>query len=220
MLSERARSSEGARGFDRRLAILSAAAAGCYGLGAIGWALMPILARELPHLLILINPTTGILVLVSARVGLVPFLLLAVLRRVAFHIVFYLLGAWYGADAVGWVERRSGRATRLVEFVERVFARVRWPVLLLAPGPIPSVLAGAGRMPRAQFLVFDIAGTLLGVLVARFAADLAADPLGTALRFSDRHAGLLTVLCVAGTASWLLVRWWRGRNGGVQAGDR
>jgi membrane protein DedA with SNARE-associated domain len=217
MLGERIQSNGSARPFDRRLAILSAAAASCYGSGALGLALLPLLAREVPHLLILLNPTTGVLLLVSARVGLVPFILLAVLRRLAFHIVFFLLGEWYGADAVAWVERRSGgRAARLVALVEGIFARVRWPVLLLAPGPLPSVLAGAGRMPRGQFLAFDLAGTLLGVLVARFAADIAADPLGAALRFSDQHAGLLTALCVAATMSWLLARWWRGRHGGAQ----
>lgn len=220
MLSGRTGHNPSGRGFDRRLAILSAAAAACYGIGAIGLALLPLLARELPHLLILLNPTTGVLLLVSARVGLVPFLVLAVLRRGAFHVIFFLLGEWYGANAVRWMERRSGRATRMVKFVERVFARVRWPVLILAPGPLPSVLAGAGRMPRWQFLAFDLAGTLLGVLVARFAAELAADPLGTVLRFSDEHAVLLTALCVVATATWLLVRRWRVRAAAMRLGAR
>jgi membrane protein DedA with SNARE-associated domain len=220
MLGQQSTSERGTRPFDRRLALLTGAVAACYGVGAIGLALLPLLARELPHLLILLNPTTGVLVLVSARVGLVPFIALAVLRRIAFHIVFFLLGEWYGADAVRWVEGRSGRASRFVALVERLFARVRWLVLLLAPGPLPSVLAGAGRMPRARFLALDLAGTLLGVLVARFAADIAADPLGSALRFSDDHAGLLTVLCVAGTATWLLVRSLRARATITQPGNR
>jgi membrane protein DedA with SNARE-associated domain len=196
------------------------AIASFYGVGLVGLALLPLLARELPHLLILLNPTTGVLLVVSARVELIPFLALAVLRRMAFHVLFFLLGEWYGESAVRWVEGRSGRTSQFVAFVERAFARLRWPVILLAAGPLPSVLAGAGRMRRAHFLAIDLAGTLLSVLVVRYAADVAADPLGAALRFSDRHAGLLTTLGIAATVTWLLIRWWRGRFGGAPVGDR
>ena len=218
MLTERTGSGRGARTFDRRLAVLSAALAAFYGVGFIALALLPLLARDLPLLLVLLNPTTSVALLVSARVGLVPFVVLVTLRRVASHLVYFLLGEGYGEGAVRWVERRSGRAIRLVRIVERVFARVRWPVILFWPGPLPSVLAGAGGMRRASFVAIDLAGTLLGVLIIRFAADVAADPLGAALRFSDRHAGLLTALCAAATATWLLVRWRRGRANGAKPG--
>jgi hypothetical protein len=216
MLVEQSGTEAGARAFDRRLAIISTAIGVFYSVGLLGLALLPLLAREWPHLLILLNPTTGALLLVSTRVGLIPFLVLATLRRMIFHALFFLLGEGYRTTAVRWMERRSGRATRLVQFIERVFARVRWPVLLLAPGALPSVLAGAGRMRRAQFVALDFAGTLGGVLLTRYAADLAADPLGAALHFSDRHAGLLTAISVAATAAWVLVRWWRGRSGDVR----
>lgn len=201
----------GARLIDRRLAFASAAIAACYGLGFLGLALLPLLARDRPHLLILLNPTTAVLLLVSARLDLASFLALATLRRVAFHVVFFLLGAWYGRTAVRWVEGRSGRASRFVAFIERAFVRLRWPVILIWPGPLPSVLAGAGQMKFAHFLALDLVGTVLSVLIARYAAGVAADPLGTALRFSDAHAVPLTIASVAATAIWLLVRWWRAR---------
>lgn len=205
----------GAAAIDRRLVVLSAAIALCYGLGALGLAFLPLLARDWPRVLILLNPTTAVLLLVSARLDLASFLALATLRRVAFHIVFFLLGLWYGRAAVRWVEGRGGRASRAVALIERLFARVRWPVILLWAGPLPSVLAGAGRMPRGRFLALDIGGTILSILVVRFAADVAADPLGAALRFSDEHAVPLTAITGAAVAIWLLVRWWRGRGAGV-----
>jgi membrane protein DedA with SNARE-associated domain len=220
MLIEQPGSDASGRPFDRRLAVVSTAIASVYGVSLIALALLPLLAREVPHLLILLNPATGVLLVVSARVGLIPFVALAVLRRVALHALFFLLGEWYGENAVRWVEHRSGRTTRMVALVKRIFARVRWPVILVAAGPLPSVLAGAGRMPRAHFLAIDVAGTLLSVLVARYAADVAADPLGAALRFSDRHAGLLTAICATATATWLLFRWWRGPIGGTSVGAR
>jgi membrane protein DedA with SNARE-associated domain len=205
---------------DRRLAVVTTAIASIYGISLVSVALLPLLAREVPHLLILLNPATGVLLVVSARVGLIPFLALAVLRRVLLHILFFLLGEWYGESAVRWVEGRSGRTSQFVTYVERAFARLSWPVILLAAGPLPSVLAGAGGMRRAHFLAIDLTGTVLSVLVARYAADIVADPLGAALRFSDRHAGLLTALCVAATGTWLLIRWWRGRFGGTPVGEQ
>lgn len=195
---------------DRRLFAISATIALFYGLGFLGLALLPLLARDRPRLLILLNPTTTVLLLVSARVDLASFLALATLRRLAFHLVFFSLGRWYGRAAVAWVERRGDRASRLVALVERAFARARWAVLLAAPGALPGVLAGAGRMGRARFLALDLAGTVISVLLARYAADIAADPLRAALRFSDEHTRPLTALAVAAVLVWLLLRWRRG----------
>lgn len=192
---------------DRRLVAISVAVVATYSLGFLGLALLPLLARDRPRLLIALNPTTSILLLVSARVDLASFVAVAAARRVILHILCYLLGHWYGQAAVRWVEGRGGRATRLVGLLERAFARVRWLVVMVMPGPVPSVLAGAGRMGIAPFLALDIAGTLGSILLARYAAGVMADPLGAALRFSDDHAVSLTILCVAATTTWLALRW-------------
>ena len=40
----------------------------------------------------------------------------------------------------------------------------------------------------------------------------------TALRFSDQHAGLLTVICASATTIWLLIRWRRNRASGAKTG--
>src|SRR4051794_14423669 len=192
---------------DRRLIIAWGAVGAGYGRGTLGLAFLPLLARDQPRLLILLNPTTAVLLLVSARIDLASFLTLAILRRVAFHILFFLLGTWYGRVAVRWVETRSGRATRLVAYIERAFARMHWPVLLLWPGPFPAVLAGAAGMGRWRFLALALTGTVLAVLFVRFAAGVAADPLGPALLFSDRHTGPLTIICLI-AATWPLLRWW------------
>ena len=207
-----------APGFPRRLANLSTAIAAFYGLGLLSWALLPLLIRDLPLLLVLMNPATGVLVLVSERIPLIPFVALATVRRVIFHLLFYALGAGYGARAVGWLEERSGGAIGMVRLVEQVFVRVRWPIILLFPGALPSVLAGAVRMPLAHFLAVDLAGTVGSILVVRYAAEVAADPIGALLRFSDQHAVLLTAICVGATALWLLVRWRRGRAAGANMG--
>lgn len=205
-----------APGSTRRLAILSTAIATFYGLGLLSWAVLPLLIRDLPLLLVLMNPATGILVLVSERIPLLPFVALATVRRVIFHLLFYTLGLDYGPSAVEWLERRSGGTIEMVRLIERIFLRVRWPVILFFPGALPSVLAGSVRMRLAHFLAVDLAGTIGSILVVRYAAEVASDPIGALLRFSDQHAVPLTAICVGATTIWLLVRWRRGRTGGAK----
>lgn len=218
MTADQEQASDDAPRFSRGLAFLSAAIAAFYATGILGLALLPILARDLPVLLLLLNPSTGVLLVISERVDLATFLILATTRRIALHILFFLLGEWYGASAVRWVEQRVGGTQATVEFIEQLFARVRWPVIFFFPGPLPSVLAGSAQMRRLPFLAVDIAGTVGSLLVIRFAADIAADPIGSALRFSDQNAGVLTIICASATIVWLLVRWRRNRASGAKTG--
>ncbi len=198
----------GARINARRGLLATAVLASFYLMGFVGVAFLPLLAREAPTLLAFLNPTTGVLLLVSARIDPVPFVVIGTLRRFASHLLFFLLGAWYG-----------DRAVRFVRLVERLFARLVWLIVLVSPGPLPSVLAGAARMRRAVFVAFDLTGALIAILIVRCAAAVASDPLGVVLRFSDRHAVPLTALCAAATGLWLLLRWMRGRTLGATMTD-
>ncbi len=209
----------GARINARRGLLATAVLASFYLMGFVGVAFLPLLAREAPTLLAFLNPTTGVLLLVSARIDPVPFVVIGTLRRFASHLLFFLLGAWYGDRAVRWVAGRGGRAVRFVRLVERLFARLGWLIVLVSPGPLPSVLAGAARMRRAVFVAFDLTGALIAILIVRCAAAVASDPLGVVLRFSDRHAVPLTALCAAATGLWLLLRWMRGRTLGATMTD-
>jgi len=197
---------------DRRLVILSAIIAALYGAGLLGLALAPILTREQPILLLLLNPTTTILLLVSGRVELVWLIALVAARRFLVHIVFYLLGWWYAEAAIEWVVGRSTDAEAIVGRAERIFHRIGWLAVLIWPGPFPSVLSGASRMPWPLFVAIDLVGTVASITLTRYAASLAANPLDIALRFIDANAEALTIICVAAVILWLGIRWLQGRN--------
>lgn len=203
---------------DRRLTLLLGLAAGFYLLGFLGLALLPILTRDGPLLLILINPTSSVLFLVSARVELVPFVVVATLRRFVAHIVFFLLGRWYAERAIAWIEERSGGSLPMVRVVERSFARVGWLLIAVWPGPIPSVLAGAGRWHPALFFALDLAAVAAAVLIARLAAEAAASPLDVVLRFIDQNAEWLTVILVIAVIAWLVIRRLRERGKVAEGG--
>ncbi len=80
MIADRVRGALGALQRDRRLVLLSAGVAAIYGLGLLGLALLPLLARDHPLLLIALNPTTSVLLLVSGRVATAPFVAVALVR--------------------------------------------------------------------------------------------------------------------------------------------
>lgn len=219
-MEERARDSA-ARGWwrlpfgghtDRRLIILSTIIAAFYGLGMLGLALSPILTRDQPELLLLLNPTTTVLLLVSGRVGLVPLLALVASRRFIVHVVFFLLGWWYADAAIRWMTGRNTDAEAFVGQVERLFRRIGWLAILIWPGPFPSVLAGASRMPWPLFIAIDLTGTIASILLTRYAASIAANPLDVILRYIDANAELLTIICIAAVVLWLAIRWFQTRR--------
>jgi len=197
---------------DHRLVILSAIIAALYGAGLLGLALAPILTREQPIILLLLNPTTTILLLVGGRVELPLLVALVTARRFLVHIVFYLLGWWYAEAAINWMVGRSTDAEAIVGQAERIFRRIGWLAVLIWPGPFPSVLSGASRMPWPLFVAIDLVGTVASILLTRYAASLAANPLDIVLGFIDANAEVLTIICVVTVALWLGIRWLQGRN--------
>jgi membrane protein DedA with SNARE-associated domain len=197
---------------DRRLIILSAIIAVLYGLGMVGLALTPILTREQPILLLLLNPTTTILLLVSGRIGLPLLVALVTARRFLVHIVFYLLGWWYAEAAIAWMIGRGTDTDAIIGQAERIFRRIGWLAVLIWPGPFPSVLSGTSRMIWPLFVAIDLTGTVASILITRYAASLAANPLDIVLGFIDANAEVLTIICVVAVVLWLGIRWLQGRN--------
>lgn len=209
---------------ERRLVVVGGALILSYIGGLIGLALLPILASEQPLLLLFLHPVSGTLFLIGPKFDPVLFIPLVTARRLVSHILFYLLGSWYGERAIRWTARRGGEAGGMVALVERLFARLGRAIVLFFPGPFPSVLAGTTRMRWQLFLALDLLGTVVSVAIVRAAASAAAGPLATALRFIDQNSRWLTVITIIATVAWLSLRGMRAgtREGGAreEEGDR
>ena len=160
-------------------------------------------------MLLLIYPVSGALFLIAPRFDPVLFVVLATTRRAILHILFYLLGRWYGERAVAWTTRRGGEAGGWVALIERLFGRVGWLIVAIFPGPFPSVLAGTTRMRWPLFLALDLLGTIVSVALVRVAASAASGPLATALRFIDANSRWLTVGTIVATVAWVSLQGWR-----------
>jgi membrane protein DedA with SNARE-associated domain len=163
-------------------------------LGLLATAFTPALATHHPLLLIALDARNRFLVL-ARRVDVVPFVIVAVLRRTLSDPLFYLLGRFYGEGAVRWLQKKGGGGD-LVVITEKLFKRAGYPMVFLFPGAIVCALAGQTGMSPAGFLVANIAGTLTSVLLVRRFSGAIASPVDGILRFFNRHLVATTAVSV------------------------
>jgi membrane protein DedA with SNARE-associated domain len=191
-----------------------------FTMNAVARAFGPLLLRDAPLLLLALQPDNVQLLLVSGKVGLLPFVAVATARRFSGEMVYYLLGRWYGARALRLLTRWTGGGDRLLARLGRLPWWARDLAVLLLPHPPLLALAGMAGMPPRRYALTKLVGTLASVLVARLAADAAAGPLGTAAAWIEANAGRLTLVFVAVTAAALLLAWYRGRDAAPTGTER
>ncbi|MGH9179193.1 MAG: DedA family protein [Acidimicrobiales bacterium] len=166
-----------------------------FGTAAAGNALFPALVNGHPLVLLGLNATTRHLVATSTSVDVVPYVAVALARRLAEDPLLYLLGRWHGDAAVDWMSRRLGGG-RLLRTARRRFRLWGAPLVFFFPGGVVCVLAGAAGMPAWLFLVLNVAGTLVTILLLRSAGEQVAGPLTSALDFVGDNVLTLTVASV------------------------
>ena len=177
----------------RALVLLVAPIVLVSSLGLLATAFTPALATHHPLLLITLDARNRFLVL-ARHVDLVPFVVVAVLRRSLSDPLFYLLGRLYGEGAVRWLEKKAGGG-ELVVLTEKLFKRAAYPMVFLFPGAIVCALAGQTGMPPVGFVAANLAGTLASVLVLRRFSATIASPVDALLGFFNRH--LVATTCAS-----------------------
>ncbi len=176
-----------------------------FGTAALGNALFPLLVNDRPLLLLALNATTRHLVATSTSVDVVPYVAVALTRRLIEDPFLYLLGRRYGEGAVEWMGRKLG-AGRLLRAGQRNFRF--WGIVLVFffPGGVVCVLAGASGMPVWLFLTLNVLGTLVTIALLRSAGEGVAGPLTYVLDFVGDNVVSLTVLSVVITVVALIRR--------------
>ena len=162
--------------------------------GTIATAFTPTLATQHPLLLIVLDARNRMLVL-AREVDLVPFVLVAVLRRSLSDPLFYLLGRLYGDRAIRWLEKKGGGGP-LVTLAEGWFPKASYLMVFLFPGAIVCALAGATKMRPLAFAACNVAGTLASVAAVRIFSDTISSPVEALLGFFDRNLVLTTSITV------------------------
>jgi membrane protein DedA with SNARE-associated domain len=180
-------------------------------IGTVGNAIHPALLKRHPMWLVAMEPRTRYLLLVANRgVAFVPYVIVAVIRKLASDPLFFLLGFLYGDNAVKWVEQRFDNNSGIVRRIERLFRRAAPVMVFFFPGPLVCVLAGATGMRIRTFAFFNVVGTFVAVVFYYRLAESIKGPLDAINNFYSRYFKWLLVLSIGLTLYWL---WDQRRKG-------
>jgi membrane protein DedA with SNARE-associated domain len=192
-----------------------------FALTAVTAAFSPWLLVHSPLGLMVLSPDSRHLVLAAPSLSLGVFLVAGVGRRGFSLSVTYLLAGIYGPAAVAWAQERSPRAAGYVRFVERLFAKVGPPLLVLLPTYSVSAVAGvAGTRPAVFFGASTLGQVLWLGALHRFGDVLSVwtEPL---VAWLSENLWESTAVCVALVVVWQAVAYMkrRRRTGGALPAD-
>jgi membrane protein DedA with SNARE-associated domain len=162
----------------------------------VATAFLPSLIANHPAWLIGLDPRTRNLVLVATKLSLQTYFLLAVVRRMIPHPLWFMVGRWYGDAGVRWIEKRSPDIGALVATLERWFPRFGWLICLLYPHPLVCVLAGASSMSFLAFMLYTLVGVIFFVWTSRVFGDILHGPVSAITNFASDYKWPLTALSI------------------------
>jgi hypothetical protein len=169
----------------------------------IGNALAPTLLIDEPALLLLLAPRLRWLLLSSPNLEAVAFYGIPFVRAAGVLSLYFFFGMRYGETALQWMEDRAGRRSmRPLRWSERQFHKARWPLIILFPGTLAALFAGADRMRYASFITVVMIATGVRLWLIRTLADAIEGTLLDILDWVGRNQVWLTV------ASFVLVFGW------------
>lgn len=128
--------------------------------GVVGTALSPYLLVEHPLLLVALAPDGHHILLAAPQAGFWPLFIIGGLRRVLGMVFTFALLAHFGPSGMKWAGNRWPKLAGVVQWFERLFARIGAPLLIVAPSYATVALAGASRMPWRTFLLPMVLGQL------------------------------------------------------------
>jgi hypothetical protein len=176
----------------------------------IGNAFAPTLITQEPVALLALAPRFRWLLLSSPKLDSLSFYAIPFIRAIGVLTLYYAFGHRYGDAALKWMEDRTGRrAMRPVRFLERQFHRGRYVLVVLFPGTLAAMFAGADRMRFAFFISIALASTAVRLFLIRTVAELFEGTLLDILDWIGRNQLWLTVASVVGVFVWVL---WTNRD--------
>jgi len=175
-------------------------------MASLAAPLAPILVRDHPLLLLVLQTNLPYVLLVSGKVGVAALLAVAVARLLAANVGWFFFGRWYGDRAIDWARSRGPGARVVVDTLAGMFTRLRDPLVLLFMNPAVGVVAGATGMRPRRYLLLRVTGVVATVLAWRVAAAYAPAQLARTVRFVELHATRLTLVLLVAV---VVLAWFR-----------
>ena len=157
-------------------------------IGTIGSNIGPALVDENPTLVISLSSRN------RNPFGSVPFIdplaysLIGFVRVLIAGIALYLVGRWYGARALSWVEGNMGELPAIYKWTERAVDRFGWLALVAMPGSnIVCLLVGHRRMRPTPFVVLISIGIVIKLIVLWVGGKIFEDQIRSFLEAIERY---------------------------------
>ncbi len=166
-------------------------------MGTVGSAFSPWLLVRHPLWLVALSPDVRHIVLVAAHSPFAPVLAVGVVRRAAGLVAMYGLGRYYGPTVLRGFEQRAPRLARTIRWLERWFARIGAPLLVLFPSYTLGALAGAARTRVPVFVPAMLLGQVAYVTASYYFGDAVRVWTLPLLAFLQRHVVASTAVVAA-----------------------
>lgn len=195
---------------DRRTARLCLGLMAVLGVGSVvGVGASLYLAVNAPLLLIALSPLLRHLVLVAPNADPVAFVLVGTARTMLFFLASFYLGRAFGPAGLTWLESRAPRTGGFVRWLERVFEKGSYAVVLLFAGPAVSMIAGISGMRVLVFASIATVAMVFRLLLILELGDWLREPLRDVLAVIDEYGLPGTIALLAAIAGY---QWWKRRR--------
>jgi membrane protein DedA with SNARE-associated domain len=183
---------------DRRLTLLGSVVGVLFLVANLGTILSAKLVKSHPAVLLALSSRNRHLLLVKgAGIGVVPFVLIPLLRVGVTALANFLLARDYGEKGKAYLEREAGGLPSTVAWAERLFDKIGPSALILFAGSqLAWLMAGLRRISLRTFVIFEVIGILARVAFFWFLGERFKPQIESFLKVIGKFTWPLTVVLI------------------------
>ena len=137
-----------------------------FAIGTIGSNIGPALVDERPKLVLLLSSRNRNLFGSVPYIDLFSYSVIGFTRVLIAGVALFLVGRWYGAKALGWVEGNMGELPAIYKWTERLVDKGGSAMVVLMPGSnIVCLLVGHRKMSLKKFVPLLMLGIAIKLAV-------------------------------------------------------
>lgn len=189
---------EGPRAAVRRLVLVAGLL--LYIAGTIGSSIAPATIDKHPVSTLALSSRNRNLFASVPFIDPLPYAVVGFLRVLAAGVVLYLIGRWYGAKGIGWVEGQVGELPATIRWIQKGIGKAGWLLVVLMPGSnIVCLMVGHRKMPGRTFMPLLAVGIALKLAVLWVGGQVFEHQIKTFLDLIERYQWWIVIALFAFT---------------------
>lgn len=163
-------------------------------IGTIGSNIGPALIDEHPTWVLILSSRNRNLFGSVPYIDLLSYLAIGFTRVLIAGIALYLVGRWYGARALGWVESNMGELPAIYRWTERIVDKAGSVALVLMPGSnIVCLMLGHRKMPPRRFVPLLMVGIAIKLALLWQGGRIFEDQIRWSLDYVEKYQWWLVI---------------------------